>query len=136
MTKPTSEEIFQSCPILFRGKEKGPQQTLMFWGFECGEGWFDIIFELSKKIEAIAQEQKKNGVQLDNLPKASQVKEKFGVLRFYVHNTSNEIEKLIEEASAKSASTCELCCQNAKLKRNQVGWFNTLCNQCDTSHEN
>jgi len=37
------------------------------FGFECGDGWFDIIYSLSKKIS-----------KLDPNCKALQVKEKFG----------------------------------------------------------
>lgn len=134
MQKSKSSELYLACPILFRGRKDGPDRTLLYWGFECGEGWFNIIFNLSNKIEAIAQELKKNGIPIDNLPKASQVKEKFGTLRFNVHNTSNEIQQLIAEAEEKSAITCDSCGELGSLRKN--GWLRTLCDKCEASLEN
>ena len=28
-----------------------PNESLMCYGFECGDGWFDLIWELCEKIE-------------------------------------------------------------------------------------
>jgi hypothetical protein len=62
-------------------------------------------------------------------PKAVQVKEKFGGLRFYMTYYVEEIEKLIDEAESKSYQTCERC--GAPGKSREGGWILTLCDECE-----
>lgn len=91
-------------------------KTCMCWGFETGDGWFDLIDRLSKRIVEVSND----SVQ------ASQVKEKFGTLRFYVDSAcSDEVYSLIEQAEQESAETCDICGQPAKLTGN--GWLATRC---------
>jgi uncharacterized protein with ParB-like and HNH nuclease domain len=47
---------------------------------------------------------------------AVQVKEKFGLLNFYMSRAAEEMRSLIGEAEGKSASTCEECGQPGKLR--------------------
>jgi hypothetical protein len=61
-------------------------------------------------------------------PRASQVKEKFGTLRFYMISETDEMSKLISEAEAKSAITCEFCGEPGELRN--TGWYITLCDKC------
>jgi len=128
MNKKLAQEIYRACPIIFRNRGDGPHHTLMCFGFECGPGWFDLIFELSKRIEAIANDMKASGTN-DALPLIVQVKEKFGSLRFYLHNSTPEIAELIREAEQSSSRLCEVCGQSGTLKQNN-GWFTTLCDTC------
>jgi len=109
----------QTFPNLYRG----PRGRGM--GFECGDGWFDLIAELSKKLEA---EIMKQPVDDQQYIMASQVKEKFGTLRFYMSTETDEMSKLINEAEDKSAETCEVC--GAKGELHQDGWWSTLCDKC------
>lgn len=62
-------------------------------------------------------------------PKAMQVKEKFGGLRFYMNYYVEEIEELINEAEEKSYKTCERC--GAPGKSREGGWIITLCDKCE-----
>jgi len=61
-------------------------------------------------------------------PRASQVKEKFGGLRFYMTTSTDEMDNLISEAEALSYKTCEDCGQPGKP--NDDGWISTLCEKC------
>lgn len=63
-----------------------------------------------------------------NKVKASQVKEKFGVLRFYMTGYNDEIEQAIEQAKELSATTCEKCGNPGQLR--DTGWLFTLCDEC------
>lgn len=63
-------------------------------------------------------------------PRASQVKEKFGELCFYMSGATAEIYKITHEAERKSAITCENCGQPGKLR--EEGWLFTLCDECNT----
>lgn len=61
-------------------------------------------------------------------PKAMQVKEKFGGLRFYMNYYVEEIEELISKAQAKSFKICEHCGNPGEERGG--GWILTLCDSC------
>lgn len=91
-------------------------------GFECGDGWFDIIAELSTKLEAEIMKQPEEDRQY---VMASQVKEKYGTLSFYMSQETDEMSKLISEAEDKSDKVCEECGQVGKIRHGS--WTMTLC---------
>jgi len=88
----------------------------MYFGFECGDGWFKLIWDLSKKLTALSED-----IQ------ALQVKEKFGSLRFYVTGGSNKAYEAIERAERKSWKICEVCGAPGKLIDD--GWMKTRCKE-------
>jgi len=108
--------LVKEFPNLYRDRHGKMQDTCMCWGFECGDGWFEIIKELSAKLEP-----------LDVV--ALQVKEKFGGLRFYIGAAPEEAFKYIDEAESLSYKTCENCgAPDAKARGG--GWVRTLCEAC------
>jgi hypothetical protein len=109
MRKELAEEIYQRCPIIYRGVNDGAIKNLMCFGFECRSGWFEIILMLSEAVEKLAREKQDQGVDEEELPIVIQVKEKFGGLRFYVQNASEEIRDLISMAEQSSYGICEIC---------------------------
>jgi hypothetical protein len=62
-------------------------------------------------------------------PRAVQVKEKFGTLRFYMTYRTKEMRGLISEAYSKSEVTCEECGAPGKLRNR--GWWKTRCDDCE-----
>lgn len=62
-------------------------------------------------------------------PCASQVKEKYGGLRFYTTGTTPEVEQAIDEAEEECSKTCEDCGKVGELCING-GWYRTLCEEC------
>jgi len=104
----------------------------MPFGFECGDGWFKLIDELCAKLQAIADI---TGYQTV----ASQIKEKFGGLRFYVYIDStgakgeniwmNIIYDIISEAEHRSNQICEVCGDYGENTAPN-GWYRTLCEKC------
>ena len=62
-------------------------------------------------------------------PKAVQVKEKLGTLRFYMNSETKEMSELISKAESLSYKTCEYC--GAPGKQREGGWIKTLCNNCE-----
>ncbi|NOT16381.1 MAG: hypothetical protein HOP21_12615 [Methylotenera sp.] len=123
-----TKKLYEAFPALYGDHDKPMSQTCMCWGFECGDGWFDLIWNLSKDIEAEAD---KAGLDSgsDNWPLAEQVKEKFGSLRFYIANGSKAIYDLIQQAEAKSCCTCEDCGLPGTTK--EGSWIHTTCDVCE-----
>jgi hypothetical protein len=83
---------------------------------ECRDGWFKIVWNLCSSIQALNPTSDFEVLQ---------VKEKFGMMSFYITCASNEIYTLIREAGLKSAETCEECGQPGTLRKD--GWWKTLC---------
>jgi len=113
------DKLVNRFPKMFRGVHKPMTETAMCWGFECGDGWYDIIYRLCEDIEKL------------NPPddfEVSQVKEKYGTLRFYTWGSTDAIEDRIDEAEKESAKTCEWCGEFGKLRGK--GWVTTLCAGC------
>lgn len=126
MTPENTMKFYSAFPRLYSGKEKSQQESSMSWGFQCGDGWFDLIWKLSSDIEAAAR---KEGIDPDgsDWPEATNVKQKFGMLRFYVDNGSEEMRSMIDEACGESKRICEICGKPGALSgRNPVA---TLCEE-------
>lgn len=118
------EYLFNKYPLLYRHPLP----------IECNNGWFDLIDELSSKLENLIEIEedkfKSNEQELfeHRLCYAIQVKEKYGTLRFYMSLLTDAMDDFIEEASKKSASICEICGEKGKIKKN--GWVEVRCGNC------
>ena len=138
MTKELEEKLFKR--FSFFHPEASIQESLMAFGFECDDGWFDIIWQLCESLE------KENKRMIDELEpndktklllqkgepalfRVVQVKEKFGTLRFYTDLSSDGMEKLIRKAEKKSCITCEVCGKPGVLMARGY-WYKTLCTEC------
>lgn len=102
MTPENTQKLFAAFPHLYRGREKSVQESLMSFGFMCGDGWFELLWNLSQAIEDLARTEGHDPLS-NAWPEATQVKEKFGDLRFHLRNCSEEMRRLIEEARVASA---------------------------------
>jgi len=116
MNKALSNKLLHDFPQLFRNRQDSSLQR----GFECGDGWFDLIYKLSQDIETIAHE---SGLDPGSpeWPLCRQVKQKFGSLRFVVLRNANFpdmyelISKLRENALERSLQICEYCGKPADI---------------------
>ncbi len=120
MKQELEDKLVSTYPSIFRDYKGDPAKTTMHWGMSCGDGWYHLIDKLCSHIVELDPEKKCYAIQ---------VKEKFGTLRFYVGNASNEIHDAIEEAERKSSIVCERCGGEGKT-RNDRGWLRTLCEKC------
>jgi hypothetical protein len=112
--------LINTYPMLYLGHQSPLTENLMCFGFDCGDGWFNIIDDLSKKIEAY------NVANAEYDPCiAAQVKEKYGTLRFYVNSVTDEIYEWIEQAEIASEKTCEICGKPGELVTK--GWYMVRC---------
>ena len=124
------KKLVKAFPLLYGDRNAPMQSTAMCWGFP-GDGWFNIIWDLSSKLEPLIQKFIDENQDTELYPKAAQVKEKYGGLSFYMTCGSDEIFDLIEEAEALSYKTCEECGKPGEERGG--GWIHTLCDYC---HEN
>lgn len=110
-------KLFEKYPSIFQQRKLPMTQTCMCWGIETGDGWYDLIDKLCEEL-------------IKTCPKiqASQVKEKFGGLRFYTWNSNDKAENLIDKAENDSYKICEICGNSGKP--NNDGWISTLCDSC------
>ena len=102
MKEEFDKKLVEAFPLLYGDRRAPIQSTAMCWGFSCNDGWFDIIWDLSSKLEPLIQKFIDENPTAEVHPRASQVKEKFGGLRFYMTHASDEIRELIGEAEALS----------------------------------
>jgi len=113
-------------PKLFR-LFNSSQTQFQFWGAMCGDGWFDIVYQLCADIEIVAREA---GCNARWWPRVYAIKEKFGCLRVQIERPrrlGEVINKLVEEAESASLKICEKC--GAPGKRNEQGWYRTRCEE-------
>jgi hypothetical protein len=122
MSPDLDAKLCADFPLLYSARHADMRHTLSHVGFETGDGWFDIIYELSAELEQLIE---KLPPEERNNYYAVQVKEKFGLLNFYMSRATEEMRSLIGEAEGKSASTCEECGQPGKLRDGR--WLKTLC---------
>jgi len=67
------------------------------------------------------------------VPRAVQVKEKFGTLRFYVDGGSPEMQAVIAFAEDMSSRMCEQC--GAPAHTRAGGWVRTLCDEHEAQYQ-
>lgn len=124
------KKILEKYPLLYSDKDKPMTETCMCWGLDCGDGWYDLINDLSTKLEKLIEQWiEDNPNDKDNHPRAAQVKEKFGGLRFYMTSGVEEMRGLIKKAEDDSCTICEFCGQPGTVRRR--GWIITLCDECE-----
>ena len=122
-------KLCKKYPRLYADRFAPMQNTAMCWGFQCGDGWYKIIDQLSSELEKIiVQYIKDNPYSADCYLRASTVKEKYGTLRFYMVSETAEMSALIRKAEKQSAKTCEVCGEPGKLRGR--AWYSTRCTPC------
>ncbi|WP_036310944.1 hypothetical protein [Methylophaga thiooxydans] len=127
MRRQLAENIYQQCPIIYRGRHQGPDKNLMCFGFDCGSGWYDQILTLSIQIEKLTEKLRDRGVELGYLPMVTQVKEKYAGPRFYLTVSTEEMGELISKAEEDSLCICEECGAEEKLMTAYGRFLKTCC---------
>ena len=178
MKKELDEALVAKYPKIFKYRHAPMTHTAMCWGFECGDGWYNIIDVLCGNIQShvdFKRKRRARALQFNRALKralagdtrplqmhftfggkeepdewsiemankaivkaefnevppsmpyitASQVKEKFGGLRFYTNGYTDEVSGMIRMAESMSHRTCEVC--GSPGRSNNYGWISTLC---------
>ena len=124
MRKELDEELCRKYPQIFCNRHAPMTQTSMCWGFDCGDGWYNIINMLCTNIQSHERNNKLNNVVMPPVI-ATQVKEKYGTLRFYYTGGDDYINGVVAMAEYMSGVTCETCGAPGEIR--DVGWMRTLC---------
>lgn len=144
MNEKNTKTLLKDFPRLYRNPN---------WEISCGDGWFDLIYKLSSDIETAARNAGLDKYA-DSWPMAIQVKEKFGILRYYLKTpylkeslehgmapnpggllefrpvaSIESIRQLIAEAERKSVEICEACGLPGDLKQDNC--WHVSCSLCE-----
>ena len=120
MTPDHDKLLCERYPKIFEDRHASIQTSLMAFGFEVGDGWFDLIDRLCARLQELSDEAVAPQVV------AVQVKEKFGTLRFYVRASNDEQMAAIAAAERESKGICEICGTTGGLVVTS-GYFMTRC---------
>lgn len=178
MKPENTKKLLTRFPILYRQYYLPMTQTCMCWGFECGDGWFDLLWMVSLAIEdelGYSWITRKFGLYIkwlitkwNSLPlklrwrgnwkkdqglkwydkvlvkigdyltidyhlfSVTQVKEKYGTLRYYTSWETERIGRIITIAEAFSENICEVCGQYGQIYNK--GWVVVRCEKCRSNY--
>lgn len=90
-------------------------------GASVGDGWLPLVEQLI--VDLIAINWNKD---------CHQIKEKFGGLRFYIGEATEEMHTLIAKYEGLSTKTCEDC-GGVASKHIKNRWMTTMCDDCFAS---
>jgi hypothetical protein len=183
MNKELDKQLCESYPEIFRDRHGDMRSTAMCWGFDCGDGWYNILDKMcaimqnhinntrAQRVRVLrynralrralngdlrplqmhftyrenATEPSEYGIkeaakilediepEYKTVPEAcpqviaTQVKEKFGTLRFYYWGGDEYCSGVESMAESMSAVTCEVCGSPGKLRHD--GWIRALCDE-------
>ena len=161
------QKLFEKYPKIFGDRTKPATESCMFWGLEVGDGWYDLLdilcesftYTYTTGIQVDEEDGKRLGIEpyADSYyftvepPQviATQVKEKYGTLRFYyredygeeilslletgkypdlqriIDRYSDYINGIVHFAETASGKTCEATGQLGEL-HSSGGWLKTL----------
>ena len=120
---PENERLLaQKYVDIFTDIYKSPKESNMAFGIECGDGWFNLLDTLCEEITAYLKGKKTPPVI------ATQIKEKYGTLRFYYIGGDDYIDTLVEAAEKLSEKICEECGKSGEIY--DKGWVYCRCESC------
>lgn len=137
MSPELDKALCEKYPEIFRDRNGDKRTTSMCWGFEHGDGWYNILDSMCYLIQARIDsnnnyvkwciENGKEPPESISQVIAVQAKEKYGTLRFYYNGGDNNIDGVVAMAEEMSGHICEVCGDAGKI-RNE-GWVRTLCDK-------
>jgi hypothetical protein len=79
MNKKLTKKLLDKYPKLFRQASLSPQDTSMCFGFQCGDGWYNLINWTCSQLQWDIDRNGYPQIEFNT------IKEKFGTLRLYYH---------------------------------------------------
>ena len=115
MDSQKTNELYEKFPHLYRERTAPLESSHMGWGFQCENGWYKIIYDMSKKIDKISTEG-------EHAPAISLVsRHKDGTLYVAVSNITPPVADIVTTATEQSRLTCEFCAYTPAFVRTTKG---------------
>lgn len=131
MKKELQEKLFNNYPGIFRQRGLDRTVTAMCYGISCGDGWYTLIDTMCGNIQNRMENANRNKPEEEHIIcEATQVKEKWGGLRFYVQGSDSYIDGIIDLAESMSYRICSECGNASVQNEKKRGWIYTLCDNC------
>jgi len=138
MNEKNTKKLLNDFPEFFKNRDN-IRASLMGFGFDCSDGWFNLIYNLCKDIKEYYENNESNILDEDwnvigtkkGVPEyfyVTQVKEKFGGLRFYITAAPKEVHDMINKAEDESYKICEICGKPGEAGWH-LPWYLTLCDK-------
>lgn len=159
MRKELENELCEIDPIFYedliacKNKKKDQMDTCMYWGCECGDGWFMPLAKLAEKTAFLNKVL--SDYKTDAKLTALQIKEKFAELTIYEiirypvtegkelkltdeqNNVIDMVHKIYIDLYRKTAHDCYYKCEicgHDNDKNNPIvttkGWLSRICKEC------
>jgi hypothetical protein len=129
MTKENTDYLFEKYPLLFpKESRSNVMDSLMAFGFECGDGWFNLLNATCASIQDLIDTQREE--QPIEQVEIIQVKQKWGSLRINTISHPDFIDDIIEVAETLSYHTCETCGDTKNVTMLSQGWIEPICQNC------
>ena len=115
MDSQKTNELYEKFPHLYRERTAPLLSSGMPWGFQCENGWYKIIYDMSREIAKIS-------TQGENAPAISLVsRHKDGTLHVAVSNITPPVADIVMNAQEQSRLTCEFCAYTPAFLRTTNG---------------
>lgn len=102
-----------------------PLKEPIQFGIACGEGWYDLIDDLLTSIKRYIEYKPEIPFRI------TQIKSKFGGLRFYYKGGDDVIQGMVQFAQSFSYRICEKC---GTTKNIGYTPYQTICKECWEKH--
>jgi hypothetical protein len=123
------EELIRKYPLIF---ETYPGNPMGINWYGLPEGWIPVVDKLCGSIQSYIDRYNRYTEEGPIKPQqvtCTQMKEKFGGLRFYTNGHDDIVEGMISMAEYICENTCQDCGSEEDLGITQ-GWISVLCRQC------
>jgi hypothetical protein len=127
MNADMQRNLFSCSPLTYRARRTTRETPLKRWGLQCGDEWFTTLREFSATVEAECARLLALGLRKRDLPRVTQVKERFNTLCFKVENCTPiviaailETEKdaeIVGEYGISSTLMRKLCRDERQMQR-------------------
>ena len=103
MDSQKTNHLYERFPHLYRERTAPLESSKMAWGFQCGDGWYKIIYEMSQRIEKLSGDN-------EFAPAITEVsRNEDGTLHVDARNLSPPVADIIATAREQSRLVCEFC---------------------------
>ena len=102
MNKELTLRLYADFPTLYQGRTKPQTESSMCWGFECGDGWYPLLQELSEQLMAHLEQHPELKFEI------TQIKSKNHSLRIHYRGADIVIETLIARTCQQALVTSEI----------------------------